>query len=288
MKRYKYWSAKIPGCFIQIERDQKALEIHSHKHNELVFVFGGSAIHEVDNENYPLIRGDVFVLHGNHFHGFDETNNLHLKMVLYSDTLFNSLSEEFYELPGFQTLFVHEPRYRKNHKFKSKLHLNTEQLNNIAHICEKMKDEQESKRPGYRSFIDHLFSTLIILVCRYYSETASAKPKSLVRLSSAITFMEQNYSQPILITDLAGKVNLGVSAFRSAFKYLTGLSPKDYLIRLRIEQAAEMMVRNSRIHVIDASIAVGFDNSSYFSRKFKEIIGMTPIKFLKKQRSMLD
>ena len=288
MKRNKYWSAKIPGCYIQIERDQIALEVHSHEHNELVFVFGGSAIHEVDNESYPLIRGDVFVLHDNHFHGFDETNHLHLKMVLYSDELFNSLNEEFSELPGFKTLFVHEPRYRKNHKFKSKLHLNAEQLNNVAHLFKQMKDEQDSKRPGYRSFIENLLSTLIILMCRYYSETAATKPKSLIRLSSAITFMEQNYSQPILMTDLARKVNLGVSAFRHSFKYLTGLSPKDYLIRLRIEQAGEMMVENNKIKVIDASIAVGFDNSSYFSRKFKEIIGITPITFLKKQREMLE
>ena len=95
MKRHKYWSVEVPGCYIQIERKQKALEVHTHEHNELVFVFGGSAIHEVDNESYPLIRGDVFVLHGNHFHGFDETNNLHLKMVLYSDELFKSLCEEF-------------------------------------------------------------------------------------------------------------------------------------------------------------------------------------------------
>ena len=288
MKRYKYWSAKIPSCYVQIEREQKALEVHTHEHNELVFVFGGSAIHEVDNETYPLIRGDVFVLHGNHFHGFDETNNLYLKMVLYSDNLFDSLSKEFSELPGFQTLFVHEPRYRKNHKFKSKLHLNAEQLNVISRIFKQIKEEQDTKRPGYRSFIEHLFSTMIILVCRYYSETTSAKPKSLVRLSSAITFMEQNYNQPILMTDLARKVNLGVSAFRHSFKYLTGLSPKDYLIRLRIEEAAEMMAENSRIKVIDAATSVGFENSSYFSRKFKEIIGISPIKFLKKQRDMVN
>ncbi len=288
MKRYKYWSAKIPRCYVQIEREQKALEIHTHEHNELVFVFGGSAIHEVDNETYPLIRGDVFALHGNHFHGFDETNNLHLKMVLYSDNLFNHLSKEFFELPGFQTLFVHEPRYRKNHKFKSRLHLNSEQLNSVARLFKQMEEEQDLKRPGYRSYIEHLFSMLIILVCRYYSETSSAKPKSLIRLSSAITFMEQNYSKPILMTELAEKVNLGVSTFRHSFKCLTGLAPKDYLIRLRIEEAAKLMSENNRVKVIDAAMSVGFDNSSYFSRKFKEIIGMTPIKFLKKQRTMIN
>jgi len=208
--------------------------------------------------------------------------------LLYSDNLFNHLSKEFFELPGFQTLFVHEPRYRKNHKFKSRLHLNSEQLNSVARLFKQMEEEQDLKRPGYRSYIEHLFSMLIILVCRFYSEASSAKPKSLIRLSSAITFMEQNYSKPILMTELAEKVNLGVSTFRHSFKYLTGLAPKDYLIRLRIEEAAKLMSENNRVKVIDAAMSVGFDNSSYFSRKFKEIIGMTPIKFLKKQRTMIN
>ena len=100
------------------KQSRPPLKNHTHDFDELVFVFGGSGIHEVDDEVYPLIRGNAFVLRGDHAHGFDETNNLHLEMVLYVPDFFASLKKEFSKLPSFQTFFILEPRYRKNHKFK--------------------------------------------------------------------------------------------------------------------------------------------------------------------------
>ncbi len=78
------------------------------------------------------------------------------------------------------------------------------------------------------------------------------------------------------------------STFRHSFKKTIGVSPIDYLIRFRVEKAAEMMAENSKIKVIDAAMAVGFDNSSYFARKFKEVAGITPINYLRQQRKMVE
>ena len=287
MKKLKVTFGKLHRCEVCSQNPQPPLETHTHFFDELVFVYGGSGIHEVDDEKYPLLRGDVFVLRGNHKHGFDETNNLHLEMVLYTRDFFESLKKEFLNLPGFQTLFILEPRYRKNHKFKAKLHLSSEQLNEVSRLLNVMKEETKSKRPGYQSVIDRMFGVLIVLVSRYYSETDSAKPKALMKIRSAISFMEENYAQHITISFLAKHINTAERTLRYLFKEITGLSPKDYLIRLRIEKAAEMMAKDSGIRVIDASSKTGFENSSYFTRKFKEILKITPIQYLKKQREKI-
>ncbi len=288
MKKLKPKLGIVPRCEIYTELSQPPLETHTHDFDELVFVFGGSGIHEIDDERYPLIRGDVFVLRGNHVHGFDETNNLHLGMILYAPDFFDSLRKEFSDLPGFQTLFILEPHYRKNHKFKAKLHLNSEQLNEVSRLLNIMKEEKKSERPGYQSVIDRMFGVLIVLVSRYYSETESPKPKALMRISSAISYMEKNYAQPVSVAFLAKHVYTAERTLRYLFKEITGLSPKNYLIRLRIKKAAEMMAKNNSIRVIDVSSKTGFDNSSYFSRKFKEIIGITPMNYLKQQRKMVE
>lgn len=287
MKKIKPKFNKVPRCEVFGDPSQPPLENHTHDFDELVFVYGGSGIHEVDDERYPLIRGDVFVLRGNHKHGFDETNNLHLEMVLYACDFFDSLTKEISDLTGFQTLFILEPRYRKNHKFKSKLHLNSEQLIEVSRLLLVMKEEQKNKGPGFQSVMDHLFGILIVLVSRYYSETDSPKPKALMRISSAISYMEKNYAQPISVAYLARHVYAAERTFRHLFKEITGLSPKDYLIRLRIEKATEMMAKDSSIRVIDASSNSGFDNSGYFTRKFKEIMKITPMQYLKKQRESI-
>ena len=77
------------------------------------------------------------------------------------------------------------------------------------------------------------------------------------------------------------------STFRHTFKEITELPPIDYLIRLRIEKAVEMIVKDSSIRVIDVSMGTGFENSAYFTRKFKEIMKITPMQFLKKERDKI-
>lgn len=288
MKKLKAKPGIVRDCIVYREKSQPPLETHTHENDELVFVFGGTGIHEVDDERYPLIRGDVFVIRGNHAHGFDETNNLHLEMVLYVRALFNSLKKEFMELPGFLTLFLLEPRYRKHHKFKAKLHLSPKELNEISRLLKVMWEEQETKRTGYKSIIKHLLGVVITLVCRYYSDTDSPKSKSLLKLGSAINFIEKNYTESVSVIELSKQAGMPESTFRHSFKKTIGISPIDYLIRFRIEKATEMMAKNSKIKVIDVAMKVGFDNSSYFARKFKEVTGVTPINYLKQQRKMVE
>ena len=83
---------------------------------------------------------------------------------------------------------------------------------------------------------------------------------------------------------MAGKVNLTVPTFRRIFKKVTGCAPIDYLIRLRVEEAAKLMNKDNNIKVIDAAITCGFENSSYFTRKFKQIMEITPVNYLKSQK----
>ncbi len=258
---------------------------HTHEFNELVFVFSGSGIHKVDNERYPLTRGDVFVMRGSHFHGFENTNHLHLKMILFSPGFFQNFSKRIYDLPGFQTLFVHEPRYRKNHKFKSKLRLTPEQLTKIGHIFNIIEENQENKPLGFQAAVEYLFGYIIVLTCRYYSESTSPKPKALLRLSPVITYIEKHFNDLLLISELAKKAYMAESSFRRIFKQITGLSPINYIIRFRIEKAVEIMTQDPTEQVIKISSNVGFENSSYFTKKFKSIMGTTPIAYMQNLRN---
>jgi len=52
----------------------------------------------------------------------------------------------------------------------------------------------------------------------------------------------------------------------------------------RLGKAAEMMWEKPKQHVIDVCLNIGFENTGYFGKKFKEIIGITPIEYLRKQR----
>ncbi len=271
-------------CAVIIGKNQRVEPVHIHDFDELVVITSGSAVHIIDDEKYPVIRGDVFVVRGNHRHGFSDIKGLYLTKFIYRRDYFDTLKREFANLPGFQGLFVNEPLYRKNQKFKSKLHLNSWQFRDISQLLKSMEVELEDGKPGFAEIIQRIFELLIINVCRYYSEVETPTSKALLRISTIINFMENNFEKPISIPLLTKKISMSESNFRYSFKKITGLSPIDFLIRLRIEKATEFMADTPYANVTEISIKTGFENSSYFSRKFKEFIGMNPMAYLKKQR----
>jgi len=275
-------------CELVTLESQPDVPLHVHNFDELVFILGGSAVHTVDGDEYPIIRGDVFVVKGNQKHGYDNPKNLNIVNVLYQREYFESLKKIFADLPGFNALFVHEPLYRKKHKFKSKLHLKSQQLQRMSQLLNLMILEQNDEWVGTPISKENIFNLIVINVCKFFSEITSPRSKALLKISAAIDFIERNFDKPISNVMLANKANIPEGSFRYSFKRITGLSPIDYLIRLRIEKAADMMAKNNRMRVIDAAFNSGFENSAYFTRKFKEIIGMTPMAYLKKQRAMIE
>jgi AraC family L-rhamnose operon transcriptional activator RhaR/AraC family L-rhamnose operon regulatory protein RhaS len=264
---------------MQYEQEEHVL--HCHGFDELVFVLKGSGVHVVDNDEYPLIRGDAFVVRNFHAHMFDHPKYLVLANIIYQWDFFHELEKEFADNIGFKALFETEPRYRKEHQFKARLRLTPQQLDTILPLIKLMDEETHEKRYDYKSAVEHIFKLILIQVCRYYTETTTPRSIGLVKISSAIDYMEKNYPEEISVDSLANKANMASSSFRRIFKQTTGLTPTDFLIHLRIEKAAEMILQKG-VKITDASLASGFWNSSYFTRKFKKIMGMTPVEYRKK------
>ena len=273
-------------CELFILLNQRVEPMHVHDFDELVVIFGGSALHVIDDEEYPVVRGDVFVVRGDHHHTFKNLDNLNVANFLFRRDYFETLKKEFANLPGFKALFVDEPRYRKNQKFKSKLHLSTSQLQEVIHLLNAINDEQADTLPGYNEAKERIFEFLLIKICRDYSKEQKPNSKSLLRISKAIDFMENNYGKEISISILAQKTSMSESNFRFCFKKITGLSPIDFLIKLRIEKAIDLMANDNSLNVTGVSSLIGFNDSAYFSKKFKKIIGISPLAYFKKQRAM--
>jgi len=275
------------SCEIILQTNPSVIPLHTHGFDELVFVLGGSAIHIVDDQEYPVIRGNVFVVTRKQKHGYIETHNLKMINVIYKREFFKSLKAKHTNLPGFNSLFVHEPFYRKNHQFKSKLHLDSHQLQEMTKLLNYMLQQQNNEWKGTSAIKECTFELIVINLCKYFLETKSPRPKALLKISEAIDYIEQNFNKPISNEILANVTNMPHSSFRYSFKKITGLSPIDYLIKLRIEKAIEIMEKNSNTRVTDVAFEIGFDNCSYFTRQFKKIVGVSPISYLKNQRSLI-
>jgi len=102
------------------------------------------------------------------------------------------------------------------------------------------------------------------------------EPKLFV--SAAIGYLRQHLHEQITINDLVRFVGFGRARIFDIFKAQTGLTPNDYLQRLRVEKAQEQL-RSTNHSITDIGLSTGFSSGQYFSTVFARYTGVSPTEF---------
>lgn len=90
-----------------------------------------------------------------------------------------------------------------------------------------------------------------------------------------MTYIQENHAEKLTLDQLANVVNLSPQYFCKFFKSIFGKTAIEYINEYRIEKACQLLVQTND-KIIDIALLVGFDNFSYFIRKFKSLKGITP------------
>jgi AraC-like DNA-binding protein/quercetin dioxygenase-like cupin family protein len=254
---------------------------HTHSFSEIAIVLEGTGISEVDGEEFPFHAGDVFVLHGNRPHAYLKTTHLTLINITYDPKLTTLDRFEPGVLPGYQALFVIEPKLRKTAPCKRHLTLTGEQLIQVKALTDILEQELHGRQPGYQLMAVGHFMILVTLLSRFYSEKPAADAHKVLRLGKALSHLEKHFADELDINELARIAHMSRRSFFRAFAEVTGQSPLAYLQNLRVMRAVEMLEIGSR-NITETAFECGFQDSNYFSRQFKKIIGSTPSEFQNK------
>jgi len=107
---------------------------------------------------------------------------------------------------------------------------------------------------------------------------SSQDSRKITQISPAINYIDANYDKPISLADIAKSSNLSVSRLAHIFKEQMGITIIDYLTSVRIERAKQLLLATDQ-NCTEICFQVGYNNQSYFTRIFKELVGMTPRKF---------
>ncbi len=116
-------------------------------------------------------------------------------------------------------------------------------------------------------------------VCRYLKKAKSPK-ESVSRMPAVIEFIMENYSRKIDILVLAKIMCLSVRQFERKFKQEFGLVPVQYILRIRLE-AAQQLLAMTQLPISQITSEIGFYDSSHFARKFQKATGFSPTAFRK-------
>lgn len=105
-----------------------------------------------------------------------------------------------------------------------------------------------------------------------------AEAKHADIIFKAINYIKANYMHKLVLEDVAGSVFLSPAYFSRVFKQETGYNFSGYLNKTRINESKKLL-KNAGINISDIAGMVGYEDQSYFSKVFKKIAGMSPLKF---------
>ena len=86
-------------------------------------------------------------------------------------------------------------------------------------------------------------------------------------------YIKQNYPYPITVEEIANACKLNRSYFSKLFKEIIGSTPQEFLINLRLSEAAEQM-KTTSASIGDIAVRCGYPNQLHFSQAFKKRYGI--------------
>ncbi|MCP4220054.1 MAG: helix-turn-helix transcriptional regulator [bacterium] len=103
-----------------------------------------------------------------------------------------------------------------------------------------------------------------------------SRQEYILRINCAIEFIIKHLDEKLTLETLARVALFSQFHFHRIFKALTGETPNDFIIRLRLQQAANMLVFQPHRSITDVAFEAGFSSSGNFSRVFTPAFGESP------------
>ena len=101
-------------------------------------------------------------------------------------------------------------------------------------------------------------------------------------MHSAVTYFNENYNQDISIENYSQTRGMSVSWFIRNFKKYTGMTPMQFIVSLRVNNA-QILLEQTNYSIYEIAKIVGYDDQLYFSRLFRKQKGVSPSQYRKRQ-----
>jgi AraC-like DNA-binding protein len=102
-------------------------------------------------------------------------------------------------------------------------------------------------------------------------------------IARAIERLHKDLDQPLRIDSIARELGMSVSGFHHHFKAVTAMSPLQFQKRLRLQEARRLMLGEG-LDATSVAYRVGYHNDSHFSREYKSLFGLPPMRDMERLR----
>ena len=245
---------------VKENRGKHTLKKHYHDLFEIYFIESGACSYFIDNKAYQLLPGDVILVPSGVVHNTEYRNTIHSRMLINCSDWFIPHS-------------VMESICRAPYLFR-----NTRVTNEVKEILKKIECEYEDPDDFSTDSFRLLTHSLLILIARNINQNTE-KNKEKHYIEDAIDYLQNNFTTAVSLSDVAGRYFVSPEHFSRVFKKETGFNFSEYLNLLRLKKAESLLRQLNAAPITELAQNCGFNDSNYFSVRFKRLYGMPPKKF---------
>lgn len=264
---------------ILFETDASQMYMHFHECLEINLVKDGEGIYLIEEKQYDIKKGDIFVINNQERHMAVHNGHMKLLVLIFEPDLIRSEQERYDYL---------EPFFNRSPDFSNRIPAGSPGYSMLSGYLGLILEEQEEKREGWRMFIRGYLMLFLAELCRYCYEmkelggSARNVHRQYHKLLPALDYIHEHYLDPIELDELARHALMNKSYLCTSFKETMGLRIFEYIEQLRINHACSLL-KTTRMSITEVALASGFNSAQYFNKIFKKVRGMTPGAYRKNQ-----
>ncbi|MGL5296693.1 MAG: helix-turn-helix domain-containing protein [Culicoidibacterales bacterium] len=260
---------------------QVSLYTHWHDSIEVVACIKGTFEMTIEHETFLVHAGEYVIVNQAALHAacsYQEQESVHHALIFDLKLLHSFLYD------ATQSQFL-DPILNKELLFPKKIDRSTPWGARCCTEFDEIFQQYDSKKFGWELCVKANMLkviSLLVLEQQFLTTTITTRITSekTQMIKSCIDYLQQHYQEKIALTQLAQLINVSPEYFCRFFKTHTGMTAIAYLHEIRIEAATQLLL-HSDLSMLAISLQVGFDDPSYFTKKFRQRKGVTPAQFRK-------
>lgn len=248
---------------------------HWHKEVEIYFVLEGAVRLNTTSGEIILNETEGCFINSNCLHSMHPHNcsDVIFQSLVFDPFIISSsislLFDEKYLFPLLKSKNIPSIPIDSNCPYHSTI------FEKVSHIVFLHKKQEFGYEIVTRNYLSEIWLNLISLARNEIENAPSSADLDYLRIHAMLSYIHENYMHELTSESIANAASVSVSECCRCFKRCLKQTPFEYVVEYRVHRAAELLLETDR-SVSDICLNTGFNNSSYFSSKFKAITGMSP------------
>lgn len=239
---------------------KQTMRKHSHDTYEIYYITKGTCYHFIENKTFHLMPGDIIIIPPDVMHNTEYYNTVHSRMLI-------NCSHHY--IPESAKATLDELSY---------LYRNPDVVDQIDELFTKIENEYMNADEMSDGVLACYAQLLFFLIARN-PNTCSALDSGKHYVDDAIEFLQGHFTTNITLSEMANRYFISSEHFSRIFKKKTGFNFNEYINILRLQKAESLLKQLNAAPITEIAAACGFNDSNYFSLKFKELYGIPPKRF---------